>query len=357
MKNPIIMCLFFALTAKSQTKGSLDTVTTIGGVKLDKNIASYRNNNDFQATDPKECDTCVRYANKDAVYQLKKHSLMQEGFWLKQQPYVRAYEYFIYEITQVYERMGSDSSKYVAYKSAYGNPAYGDTIINGKQLRLFTWESISKRLLYIPDAEKFTVVLTDKFVESSLRKTYKEKNVFNKRDADARELLTKLPVTGTGKSTFVLSLSHLESVLAICNITSLQNQFSDWYIITDPFKTNVGWPYNEKTKQRDIPEFKINYMTKVKGKSLLVWAKTPKSLTEKIYEIEISCQIDGMKYAEIKQSVKNAGYLLNEQLTQFFHKETWQHKTKPYTVKLNYNNGIAFIGLSDSKRYQTYFSK
>ena len=349
MKKLFIICVIFALNVKSQTKGDLDTMNTIGGVTIDKNIA--------QTADPKECDTCFRYSNKDAVYQLQKHSILQGGFWLKQQPLVRAYEYYIYKITQVYERKANDSLKYVAYKTMYGNPINRDTIINGKQLQLFKWESQKRRLLYIPFNDKFILVLTAKEIENEILRKFYEKNLFDKRDEIAKEQLKNLPVTGTGKNTFAISLAQVEKVLMTSNITSLQNQFAEWFLITDDFETNVGWPFNEKTQQRDVPEFKVNYMTKIKGANLLICVKVPKSLSEKIYTIEVSTQMDGLKYAELKQSVKTAGYLLNEQLTQIFHKETYQHKTKPYTITLNYYNSNAFIGVSDSKRYNMYYSK
>jgi hypothetical protein len=49
-----------------------------------------------------------------------------------------------------------------------------------------------------------------------------------------------------------------------------------------------------------------------------------KNLKGYIEKLEVTTVLNGMKFAQFKKSLQDAGYLINENLAEIFRKQTWQ---------------------------------
>lgn len=162
---------------------------------------------------------------------------------------------------------------------------------------------------------------------------------------DKLEGQIKVNRNGKGNSTFTLSLTKLESLIKSgTTAKALENQLGVWQSFASD--NTVGYDWNDKTREYDIPRLQLQYNTEVKKQDYVIRAEVPKDLTNNIKYLEVISTMNGMQVAEFKQSLRNSGYLENENLTKTFRKQTWQNKAKHLTITIKGNtNGTHSIGI------------
>lgn len=162
---------------------------------------------------------------------------------------------------------------------------------------------------------------------------------------DNIESQIKVNRNGKGNSSFSLSLAKLESIVKKgTTVKALEAQLGTWQSFASD--NTVGYDWNDKTREHDIPRLQLQYETVIKNWSYVIRAEVPKDLTNNIKYLEVISTMNGMQVAEFKQSLRNNGYLENENLTKTFRKQTWQNKSKHLTVTIKENrNGTHTIGI------------
>lgn len=350
MKKSIFFLLFTVVRTFAQSPAKLDTFSTICGLKLDDAVYSDR----YKWSLPERCDSCKTFNYKENLVFLKSKSVTCYG--IKFVPYVRQFDNGIYQIVLPINT-GGDSVLASTFIKLYGKPQRTDTVVSGAKYKRLYWISPKRRLEILNDNSSGILALTSVSVQNEFIAEYVEREQFNKRDNEAKLKLSTVPKNGNGKNTFTYSLVYLESLIKSCNTSSLTNVLGEWNLSSDPFQTQVSWSFNEKTNRRDIPTFKLHYVATVKDKPYKFWLKVPNTVSEFAYALEVSAEMNGADYAILKQSLRNGGYLLNESLTLSLGKETWENKTKQYTVSLSYRNGNIYIEILNNLRYAKAFYK
>ncbi|MBS1771493.1 MAG: hypothetical protein JST82_01445 [Bacteroidetes bacterium] len=180
-----------------------------------------------------------------------------------------------------------------------------------------------------------------------ITKTYAQDDTIVSRFANHDKLESQIKVNrnGKGNSAFTLSLAKLENIIKSgTTAKALENQLGVWQSFASD--NTVGYDWNDKTKEYDVPRLQLQYSTEVKNRSYVIRAEVPKDLTNNIKYLEIITIMNGMQVAEFKQSLRNNGYLENENLTKTFRKQTWQNKTKHLTITIKENsNDTHTIGI------------
>lgn len=161
---------------------------------------------------------------------------------------------------------------------------------------------------------------------------------------DSLEAQIKVNRSGTGNSTFSLSIAKLEMIVKPgITINELESQLGDWNSYAADNK--LGYEWNDETKEHDLPLFKVQYQTTIRQPYTLR-VEVAKNQSNRIKYIEVITAVNGEKLASLKQELKNKGYFKNENLTKTFRKDTWQNKTKKTMVTIRENaNGTYSVGM------------
>lgn len=162
---------------------------------------------------------------------------------------------------------------------------------------------------------------------------------------DSLKNLLAVDKKGKGNSGFNLTLSKLESIIKSgITLNSFENQFADWTSYSSD--NDIGYKWDDNTKAHSIPFFQILYRTTIKDRYYIIRVEVVNDLKNKIDYLEIITELNGIKLAEFKKALSSNGYLINENLTSIFKKQTWQHKTKKLMVTIKSNaNGTHSIGI------------
>lgn len=150
---------------------------------------------------------------------------------------------------------------------------------------------------------------------------------------------------GKGNGSFVPSLNKLESIIkSHTPLNLLERQFSQWS--SYGAGNNLGYEYNDATNSMSIPLFQLHYESTIRNKSYIFKVEVSRSLKNPISYLEFITTLNGYELAMFKKSLIAKGYFLNENLTQIFHKTTFQNKLKKLMVTIKENsNGDYTIGI------------
>ena len=157
---------------------------------------------------------------------------------------------------------------------------------------------------------------------------------------DSLEALIKVDKQGKGNGTF--SLSKLTSIVKSKTLKGLQDQLGTWN--SNAADNKLGYEWNDKTKDHDIPNYQVTYESTIAKKFYTIDAEVPVKLEGVIKKLTVTVELNGMELAQFKKSLQNAGYLLNENLTQIYKKQAWQKKGSPMITIRKNANGTVSIG-------------
>jgi hypothetical protein len=136
---------------------------------------------------------------------------------------------------------------------------------------------------------------------------------------------------GKGNGSFVLSVHTLEMLIKNrTTIKQLEQVLGTWN--TGEYLSTISFEWNEKTHEHDIPNYEVGYKTTVRGKVYTVIAETHGKAPNLIRKMEVVTKLNGMGVAEFRKSLQDNGYLINENLTEMFHKQTWESKATHLTI-------------------------
>lgn len=149
---------------------------------------------------------------------------------------------------------------------------------------------------------------------------------------------------GKGNSTFSLTIGKLETLIKSgTKLKELETQFGEWTSYGSDNK--LGFEWDDKTQDHTIPLFQIQYQTTIKNKYYTIGTEVINDLKNKIKYLEVTTELNGMQLAEFKKSLATNGYLINENLTSIFRKQTWQNKAKNLMVTIKANSRSYTIGI------------
>jgi len=176
----------------------------------------------------------------------------------------------------------------------------------------------------------------------------KQKEIESVRPKTAHEKLEseiKENKHGRGNSTFTLTIAKLESLIkSNTTLQALEKQLGLWE--SYGMDNHLGYEWDDKTKGHTIPLFQIQYSSSQGKKYYTIRTEVSQKLSNKIKYIEVITILNGMQLAEFKKSLATSGYLINENLTEIFRKQTWQHKAKNLMLTIKANaNGTYSIGI------------
>ena len=162
---------------------------------------------------------------------------------------------------------------------------------------------------------------------------------------DSLKNLIKEDRNGKGNSTFKLSLSNLENIIkSRTTLKGLEGHLAEWTSYNS--NNDIKFSWDDKTQDHTIPIFKIQYETNMLRKYFVIRTEVTNDLRNRIEYLEVIGELNGMQLAEFKKSLSSNGYLINENLTSIFRKQTWQHKAKDLMVTIKANpNGTCSIGI------------
>ena len=150
---------------------------------------------------------------------------------------------------------------------------------------------------------------------------------------------------GKGNGTFVFTLAKLEGIIkSNTSLKQLESHFGEWNSYSSD--NHLGYEWDDKTKDHTIPFFQVQYSTTLKNRNITLRTEVSPTLSSRIKYLEVIIVLNGIQLAEFKQSLAKANYLVNENLTSIFKKQTWQNKAKNLIVTIKTNaNGTYSIGV------------
>lgn len=153
---------------------------------------------------------------------------------------------------------------------------------------------------------------------------------------------------GKGKGLFRVSLSTIENViLSHMKTPNLEQEFGSWE--TYGGLNNVELEYDDKTQDHTLPLFVINYESRTNNHYYKFKIEIERKMNNSIKYFELTTILNGMQLAEFKKSLAKNNYLLNENLTQIFHKLTYQSRSKALMISIKENSDNSYsIGIRKS---------
>jgi hypothetical protein len=166
-------------------------------------------------------------------------------------------------------------------------------------------------------------------------------NISIPRDRDFTEIgddnkkLIKSNRQGKGSGSFRLTLGFLEAEVNHVTLKKFELQLGEWTSYgTD---NGVEYEYNNKTKDHDLPLFIIDYESKINGMYYTFNSWVPLKVGNYIKEFEVIATINGYQLGLFKKSLQSKGYVINENLSDIFNKQTWENKNFTVLVSRNPN--------------------
>lgn len=161
----------------------------------------------------------------------------------------------------------------------------------------------------------------------------------------ALENQIKINRDGVGKGTFTMTLTHLENIIkSRTTMKKIEQQFSRW--VSYGADNKLGYEYNDATKSMSIPLYQLYYESSIRNKDYIFKIEISKNIKNPIQYFQFTTFLNGYDLAMFKRSLIKNGYFLNENLTEIFHKITFQNRVRNLMITMRENlNGSYTIGI------------
>lgn len=315
MKFTFIILLFYCLPAKSQEQPIEKLITAIGykDFKLGMSFKDFNNleKNIYQATSIGNNTTYGISEN----YALDFLGLTCDSYFAFNG--LGKLSIIAWQIDNALIEIDGINNTAARINNLIGMPTVDTSFKDPELVRKLVWRSKSISLTFFYRKTQSRSFLS--YQESIIPKV----SVANKTP-NAKTLNIDQDRNGKGNNTFVVTLSNLERIiLPGISLKTFESSLPEWS--SEKSNNSVSYSFNEKTKEHDIPNYKLVYTFYFKNKYYTCKAEISNLITQKIKHFEVSTVLNGEEIAKFKTALSR-NYYLNENLTDIFRHPTYNNK-------------------------------